>query len=873
MTPYFTTIDTTALVDGPHTFFAVAHDAAGNYATSSSVSVTVDNTAPVRSVGLPNSTLALSTASTDISLVTNENATCKYSTSHGASYNSMTAFDTTGGTVHSSTISGLTNGGMYTYYVKCQDGQGNTDVTDYGIEFGVANVVIPPDTTAPSVSITTPGSGDTISGTSNISVTSSDNTSVAGVQLYIDLTPVGTSTTTSPYTYVWNTDLVENGTHTIVAVAHDAAGNYATSSIPVTVNNFVPPTITPTTVTIQSATSVSTTTATLNATITNEGYASSTVVGFEYGTSTSYGSILSTGGTFGLGAFNHTVSGLTPSTTYHARGFATNSAGTASSSDVTFTTSDLPTPSDTTPPGSPTNFVASSTRSNVHLSWTNPTDSDFSTVTILGSTGDYMTDPNEGGAVVTGLTGTSWDLSGVPDGAYYFSIFAYDATGNVSVVATSTTVVDTTVPPDTSAPIISGIATSTTSTSATISWTTNQSTNATVVYGVSTSYGSTTISEGLTTNHSVTLTNLVPCTTYHYIMSSQNVSNISSNNHSYFITAGCTSNAPVVSSTSDTVSSSEGKVISNASYVEQNSSANLFTINVPAGFSSTTNNSVFEIQNLDPVIFFNTVSTSTIPQNNMQIGSSVVHLTSYIDNGTPLVVFDNPITVTMSYLSQDVQGIDENSLKIYRYDAGVWTALSNCVVDKNAHTVTCQTSHFSDFSIFGQIAQVVTPIQNNTVSYSGGGGGGGGGYSSGGDVNIIHSNQATITASSSISSTVSAPVVICRPGELFSVLTGQRCTALIPMSIEAHGTSTGIYVFNKNLSYKDISVDVLYLQKYLNTHGFIIATSGIGSPGNENQRFGPATQKALIKFQKSKGIKPAVGTFGPITRKYVNGHY
>ena len=119
--PYTITWNSTSIADGSHTLYAVAEDTSGNYATSS-ISVTVDNTPPVRSGGSPSGTLALNTTSATLSLTTNEAATCKYSTASGTAYGSMTAFGSTGGTSHSTSVSGLTNGGSYVYYVKCQDG-------------------------------------------------------------------------------------------------------------------------------------------------------------------------------------------------------------------------------------------------------------------------------------------------------------------------------------------------------------------------------------------------------------------------------------------------------------------------------------------------------------------------------------------------------------------------------------------------------------------------------------------------------------------------------------------------------------------------------------------------------------------------------
>ena len=64
--------------------------------------------------------------------------------------------------------------------------------------------------------------------------------------------------------------------------------------------------------------------------------------------------------------------------------------------------------------------------------------------------------------------------------------------------------------------------------------------------------------------------------------------------------------------------------------------------------------------------------------------------------------------------------------------------------------------------------------------------------------------------------------------------------------------------------------DIKELQKYLNAHGFIIAKAGPGSLGKETTKFGIATKAALIKFQKTNKIKPANGSFGPVTRGVVN---
>jgi peptidoglycan hydrolase-like protein with peptidoglycan-binding domain len=79
------------------------------------------------------------------------------------------------------------------------------------------------------------------------------------------------------------------------------------------------------------------------------------------------------------------------------------------------------------------------------------------------------------------------------------------------------------------------------------------------------------------------------------------------------------------------------------------------------------------------------------------------------------------------------------------------------------------------------------------------------------------------------------------------------------------------FIFQHNLSVGSVSNDVKELQKFLNARGFVIAKSGAGSSGQETAKFGALTRQALIKFQKANKISPAVGYFGPLTRKMING--
>jgi len=92
----------------------------------------------------------------------------------------------------------------------------------------------PADTTPPSVSITSPAGGATVSGTITVTASASDNVGVAGVQFQLDGANAGAPDTSAPYSIAWDTTTAADGAHTISAIAADAAGNQAQSA-PVTV--------------------------------------------------------------------------------------------------------------------------------------------------------------------------------------------------------------------------------------------------------------------------------------------------------------------------------------------------------------------------------------------------------------------------------------------------------------------------------------------------------------------------------------------------------------------------------------------------------------------------------------------------------------
>jgi YD repeat-containing protein len=100
-------------------------------------------------------------------------------------------------------------------------------------------ITVTVDVTLPVVSITAPAANATVSGTTTFSATATDNVGVAGVEFKLDGVLLAPEDTASPYTMAWDTTTATNGSHTLTAVAWDAAGNSATATRTVTVANVL----------------------------------------------------------------------------------------------------------------------------------------------------------------------------------------------------------------------------------------------------------------------------------------------------------------------------------------------------------------------------------------------------------------------------------------------------------------------------------------------------------------------------------------------------------------------------------------------------------------------------------------------------------
>lgn len=71
--------------------------------------------------------------------------------------------------------------------------------------------------------------------------------------------------------------------------------------------------------------------------------------------------------------------------------------------------------------------------------------------------------------------------------------------------------------------------------------------------------------------------------------------------------------------------------------------------------------------------------------------------------------------------------------------------------------------------------------------------------------------------------------------------------------------------FTTNLTIGNTGPQVIELQTWLENNGFLVMPTGV-----IKGYFGSITRSALVKYQLSQKINPAVGYFGPITRGRIN---
>ena len=144
---------------------------------------------------------------------------------------------------------------------------------------------------------------------------------------------IGDLQVNAPYTIAVDGSAVLVSTSSATSsITYTYTGGYTTPHTFTITQNLSP------TIGVPTISSINQTSAVLTGDILANNGATSTIEGFNYGTTIPYTSNVSTTGAYGVGTFVFTINGLLCATTYHVQAYAVNPLGTATSSDQSFQT-------------------------------------------------------------------------------------------------------------------------------------------------------------------------------------------------------------------------------------------------------------------------------------------------------------------------------------------------------------------------------------------------------------------------------------------------------------------------------------------------------------------------------------------------------
>ncbi len=223
--PYSVSWSSSALVPGStHTLTARAFGGDGEISSSPPTTVTVKDTiAPTVSISSPTSGARVSGSVTITAAAADNVGVAKVEFSVDGK---LLATDTSGPFTAAWNANAATLA-AHTLTAKAYDQAGNTQTATVSVTVT--------DTTAPTVAITKPVTGTSVSRSTNVAITASaaDNRGVARVQFYVN-NVLKCTDSTSPYSCIWSVPSTRNASYAIRVRATDASGNFAEATAAVT---------------------------------------------------------------------------------------------------------------------------------------------------------------------------------------------------------------------------------------------------------------------------------------------------------------------------------------------------------------------------------------------------------------------------------------------------------------------------------------------------------------------------------------------------------------------------------------------------------------------------------------------------------------
>ncbi len=350
----------------------------------------------------------------------------------------------------------------------------------------------------------------------------------------------------------------------------------------------------------------------------------------EYGTNVSM--TLSTGNSSYNQNHTFNITGLDSNTTYYYNITACNSNGNCTEQGVYNFTTNQTTPDTSAPVIS--NIMNTTTNSTATITFDTDDSANatikYGTSTSLGSSAKNSTLAHNHSFSITGLDSNT---------TYYLNITACNSYDNCTEQGTYSFTTNATI--DTSAPAISNIINTTTNSTATITFDTDDSANATIKYGTSTSLGSSAKNSTLAHNHSFSITGLDSNTTYYYNITACNIYGYCSEDGTYSYQTNTTpdQSPPVISSVSNSSITNISAVISWTtneaanSTVKYGTSSGSYTASKGSA-TMTTSHSVTLTGLSDETTYYYAVNSSDASGNSAQ-GSEKSFTTS---DSTPPVI-------------------------------------------------------------------------------------------------------------------------------------------------------------------------------------------------------------------------------------------
>ena len=230
--------------------------------------------------------------------------------------------------------------------------------------------------------------------------------------------------------------------------------------------------------------------------------------------------------------------------------------------------------------------------------------------------------------------------------------------------------------------------------SATISWITTFSATS-ILNASNRTFGLALVNTTPKTSHSLVLEGLASCSTYQYRVGSANSEKSSISTSLSFTTSGCLGGEDALAATS----SPDISALSGGNITFNSGDGRRLVLNIPTNFTSSSTLATFQLARIDTNAL---IALASSPAGLQTINSNTYQLVALIDVSTVLSTFTSPLSITMTYLQDDIDTIDPSTISIYRFDEGEdWIMLPNCTGDTANRTVTCETDHFSVFSLFG----------------------------------------------------------------------------------------------------------------------------------------------------------------------------